>query len=118
MHRVLEQRLIAQSQSRTLADAGELEQQRKVELTSAQPRRHLLRLTFGEGERYVRMAVAETGDRERHQRRARRGERGDSEPDALHAGDGREILLQRLHLSEVRLCIHIEMIACLRGAVP
>ena len=50
--------------------AGELEQQREVELAGAQARHDLLGLALGERQLDVGVGGAEGGDRQRHQRRA------------------------------------------------
>ena len=110
VHRVLEQlrarHLLAQQRL-----AGELEQQRKIELAGAQPRDDRLRLALGERQLDVGVGGAERGDRKRHQRRAGRREGGHAQAPAAQAGDRRQRRLGRVQPREDALGVPNERLA-------
>jgi len=86
-HRVLEQRLADEAGRQRIARAGELEQQREVELTGVEPRGDLLGLTLGERQLDLGVLSAEHRDRERHQCRPGGRERCHPQLPAAQAGD-------------------------------
>ena len=110
VHRVLEQ-LHARHVRRQRRLAGELEQQRQVELAGAQARHDLLGLALGERQLDVRVGGAEAGDRERHQRRAGGREGGHPQAPAAQPGDRRQRRLGGLQAREDALGVPDERLA-------
>jgi hypothetical protein len=99
LHRVGEQRHRAQPRPGR-AGAGELEQQREIELAGPQAGCDLLRLALGQRHRDVGVGASKTRNGQRQQRRAARRERRDPQPPQPLAGHLCDRPLRRLDLGE------------------
>ena len=103
VERIVEQLEAPHPGAEPLARCLELEEHDEVELAGPQARGDLLGLALGEGHANPRMGGAEAGDRQRHQRRPRGGEGGDSKLAGSAAGDLGDLGLGRLHPSQYPL---------------